>query len=95
MTKILNNAPDEHLPLVEKMQKSLKLTTKTNSNLLKEIALHEATKIKTAAPKPSYCYLHRKDGDSDFISTFLKELNDNVIRCTEFITINLRSSSRY
>ena len=95
MTKILNNAPDEHLPLVEKMQKSLKLTTKTNSNLLKEIALHEATKIKTAAPKPSYCYLHRKDGDSDFISTFLKELNDNVLRCTEFITTNLRSSSRY
>ena len=78
MTKILNNAPDEHLPLVEKMQKSLKLTTKTNSNLLKEIAQHEALKIKTSDPKPAYCYIYRKDGDTDFISTFLKELNDNV-----------------
>ena len=78
MTKVLNNAPDEHLQLVEKMQKTLKLTTKTNSNLLKEVAQHEALKIKTSSPKQPYCYIYRRDGDPDFISTFLKELNDNV-----------------
>ena len=60
------------------MQKTLKLTTKTNSNLLKEIANHEALKIKSQSPRPPYCYLYRKDGDSDFISTFLKDLGDSV-----------------
>ena len=65
------------------MQKTLKLTTKTNSNLLKEVAQHEALKIKTSSPKQPYCYIYRRDGDPDFISTFLKELNDNVSYETE------------
>jgi len=81
LTKILNNAPEEHVELVDKMAKSLKIVKKTNSNLLKELAIEEANKIKQSSPKPLYCVVHKKDGDSDFISTFLKELDDNDLLC--------------
>merc|ERR1712037_1062563 len=47
MTKLLNNGPEEHLDLVEKMQ-----------NLLKELAIFEAAKIK--ANKPEFCVVHKK-----------------------------------
>jgi len=79
LTKILNNAPEEHIDLVDKMQKTLKVTQKNNSNLLKELAAHEANKIKTISPKPLYCVVHRKEGDSDFINSFINHLNDNTI----------------
>ena len=78
LTKILNNAPEEHVELVDKMQKSLKVAQKSNSNLLKEIASFEVQKFKDISPKPLYCIVHRREGDSDFISTFLKELDDNA-----------------
>ena len=78
LTKILNNAPEEHIDLVDKMQKTLKVSQKNNSNLLKELAVYEAQKTKQTSPKPLYCVVHRKEGDSDFISAFIKELDDNV-----------------
>jgi len=77
LTKILNNAPEEHIDLVDKMQKTLKVSQKNNSNLLKELAVYEAQKTKQTSPKPLYCVVHRKEGDSDFISAFIKELDDN------------------
>eukprot|EP00092_Neocalanus_flemingeri_P032681 GFUD01035546.1.p1 GENE.GFUD01035546.1~~GFUD01035546.1.p1 ORF type:complete len:414 (+),score=163.75 GFUD01035546.1:43-1284(+) len=81
LTKILNNAAEEHIELVDKMQKSLKVAQKDNSNLLKELAVQEANKIKQSSPKPLYCIVHRKEGDSDFISAFLKELDENDMLC--------------
>jgi hypothetical protein len=45
------NGPEEHLDLVDKMQKSLKLAQKTTSALLKELALEEARKLKIADPQ--------------------------------------------
>jgi len=79
MTKILNNAPEEHIDLVDKMQKALKVAQKNTSNMLKELAAHEAQKIKSLSPKPLFCTVHRKEGDSDFISAFIKELDDNTM----------------
>ena len=78
LTKILNNAPDQHIQLVDKMQKSLKLSLKTNSNLLKEVAVHEACEVKKIEPKPSHHVVYKRDGDTEYINTFLKELDDNV-----------------
>ena len=40
--------------------------------MLKEIAMTEAAKLKDQNPK--FCFIHRKDGDIDFINTFLKEM---------------------
>lgn len=47
----LRNGPEDHLDLVEKMQKSLKMVSKTTSNLLKELAVREAREKKEQQPK--------------------------------------------
>ena len=80
LTKLLNNAPEEHIQLVDKMQKSLKISQKSNSNMLKEIAQSEAIVLKQQEPSPPYCFIHRKDGDSDFVNTFLKEMSESVCK---------------
>ena len=82
LTKVLNNAPEEHLQLVTKMQKSLKAAQRSSSSLLKEVAVVEARRAREEAK--GVVVLHRKDGDSDFINTFLKEINDQVIHSPEF-----------
>ena len=46
--------------------------------MLKEIARNEATVIKNMTPLPPFCFVHRKDGDIDFVNTFLKEMSDCV-----------------
>jgi len=79
MTRLLNNGPEEHLDLVEKMQKGLKVAQKNSSNLLKELATLEAAKIK--ADKPKFCVVHKKEGDGDFIAAFIKELDDSELLC--------------
>jgi len=79
LTVVLRNGPEDHLDLVEKMQKNLKLVTKTNSNLLKEVAVAEAEKLRKIEPKPEFAYFYRKDGDSDYISTLIKELEGYLI----------------
>jgi len=79
LTGVLRNGPEDHLDLVEKMQKSLKIVNKTNSNLLKEIAQTEAETRKKIQPKPSYLYFYRREGDPDYISTLLKELQDYLV----------------
>jgi len=79
LTETLRNAPDAHLDLVEKMQKSLKISTKTNSNLLKELALSEAHEKKSLGTKPSYLYFYRREGDNDYISTLTKELSEYLL----------------
>jgi hypothetical protein len=48
MNQYPRNGPEDHLDLVDKMQKSLKLVQKTTSTLLKELALEEARKLKIA-----------------------------------------------
>eukprot|EP00088_Acartia_fossae_P021768 TRINITY_DN2310_c0_g1_i4.p1 TRINITY_DN2310_c0_g1~~TRINITY_DN2310_c0_g1_i4.p1 ORF type:complete len:420 (-),score=85.59 TRINITY_DN2310_c0_g1_i4:487-1716(-) len=79
LTDTLRNGPDAHVDLVDKMQKTLKVSTKTNSNLLKEIALSEAKEKKLLEPKPSYAYFYRREGDNDYISVLTKELTDYLL----------------
>ena len=49
LPKLLNIAPEEHIQLVDKMQKSLKISQKSNSNMLKEIARRRWC---SASPRP-------------------------------------------
>jgi len=79
LTDTLRNGPDSHVDLVEKMQKSLKISTKTNSNLLKEIGASEAKEKLAMQPKPAYLYFYRREGDNDYISVLLKELSDFLV----------------
>jgi len=94
LVKILNNAPEEHVDLIDKMQRALKTSLKCSSNLLKEIAINEANRIKLLDPKPKFCVIHKKEGDSDFISSFLKELDDNEILCVLTVGDEKQSSGQ-
>ena len=58
------------------MQKSLKVSLKSNSNMLKELAVTEVKTFKELSPLPKYYFNHRKDGDIDYINTVLKEIGD-------------------
>lgn len=79
LTQVLKCCAEEQLDLVEKMQKSLKINTKTNSSLLKEIAVMEANNRKTISPKPDYLYFYRKEGDNDYISSLTRELDGFLV----------------
>lgn len=58
---------------MKKIQANQKQSQKALSNCLKELAVHEAAKLKAMSPQPKWYSIHRKDGtDTDFNSTFLK-----------------------
>ena len=61
------------------MQKTLKISKRSISSFQKEVAKYEASAIKDAQPLQSFCFIHRKDGDMDYINTFLTEIGDKVI----------------
>ena len=88
LTKVLNNAPEEHLQLVTKMQRSLKAAQRISSSLLKEVAAVEAMRAREEAR--GVVVVHRKDGDSDYINTFLKELNDQVLHSSRITPAQVR-----
>ncbi|XP_067003910.2 alanyl-tRNA editing protein Aarsd1 isoform X2 [Anabrus simplex] len=76
MTALLKNGPSLHAELVDKLQKSLKVTNKNLQSVLKDLAVMEASKLKSQVPLPSYFSLHRKEADSDFMSIFINEVGD-------------------
>ncbi|XP_031632208.1 alanyl-tRNA editing protein Aarsd1-B isoform X2 [Contarinia nasturtii] len=72
---ILKGGPQWHIELVKKIQINQKQNQKALSLCLKELAVHEAARLKLINPQPKWYSLHRKDGiDTDFISTFLKNV---------------------
>lgn len=73
LTVLLKNNPIEHSGLVQKLQQNIKVITKDLKTTLKDLAVYEAATFKKLKPEPKYYILHRKEGDSDFISIFLKE----------------------
>ncbi|XP_040567880.1 alanyl-tRNA editing protein Aarsd1-B [Lepeophtheirus salmonis] len=77
LTNLLKNRPLDHYSLIEKALTSCKNTKKINSNLLKELALFEAEKVKNMDPLPKYIIDHRKEGSSEYIGTFIKELTSD------------------
>ena len=87
LTKILNNAPEEHIQLVDKMQKTLKISKRSNSSFQKEVAKYEATAIKDAQPPQKFSFIHRKDGDMDYINTFLTEIGEKVSILLDFLSL--------
>ena len=69
------------------MQKTLKISKKSNSNFQKEVAKHEAAALSNAQPPLSFCFIHRKDGDMDYVNTFLTELGDKVYQHHDLFTL--------
>ncbi|RWS06580.1 alanyl-tRNA synthetase-like protein, partial [Dinothrombium tinctorium] len=76
LTALLNNESEQHVTLVEKMQKQMKLFQKNFLNVIRELAIHEAKYFISLEPKPVFYSLHRKEGQNDFISIFLNEVSN-------------------
>lgn len=70
------------MELLKKIQANEKSSRRTVSTCLKELAIHEANKLKAIDPQPKWYSLHRKDGiDTDFNSIFLRnapEIKNNA-----------------
>ncbi|CAB4004576.1 Alanyl-tRNA editing Aarsd1 [Paramuricea clavata] len=79
LTKILSCGPDEHVTMVDKLQKSLKAANKVNRSQLRELALLEAYKIKSGDKKEPYVCIHRDDADMEYMNTIANELKDQDI----------------
>ena len=54
------------------------VTTRRCAEWVAEQQKCEAVVLKQKEPVPQYCFIHRKDGDSDFVNTFLKEMSESV-----------------
>lgn len=79
LTALLKNGPAEHVQLVDKLQRSLKIANKNLQTVLRELAVHEAASIKQQVPTPVYYSLHRKEADSDFMSILINEVGDQSV----------------
>nr|CAD7395340.1 unnamed protein product [Timema poppensis] len=78
-TALLKGGPTDHVNLVDKLQKSLKLTNKNLQTVLKDLAVLEAEKLKRQDPLPKYYCLHRKEGDTDFMNVFINEVSNQKV----------------
>lgn len=76
---IFRNSPLDHVDLVDKLQKNTKLLNKNLQNVLKDLALLEAQKLKKCELKPKYFSMHRKEAEPDFMNIFIKELGETNI----------------
>lgn len=75
LTGILNNGPASHVELVDKLLKNVKLLNKNLQGLLKDVAVDDAVKLKSAEPKPKYFCLHWKYAEADIVNVFIREMN--------------------
>jgi len=77
MTKLLNNEPDQHAALVEKLQVNVKGLNKKLSNILKKVAVEQALLFLALNPRPKYYFHHSKEAEGDYIDLFLKTIKDD------------------
>lgn len=75
-TRLLRNGPEDHLDLVDKIQRSLKVAQKTTSGLFKELAVLEAQRLKNVSPQPAFGLFYRPDGDADYTAALVRELEE-------------------
>ncbi|EDO49058.1 predicted protein [Nematostella vectensis] len=74
LSKCLSCGPDEHTTAVERIQTSLRLANKSLKSQLREIAYLEASQIKSSLGGRTFIYIHRENGDMDYINTIVNEL---------------------
>jgi len=91
LTGLLKCGVEKHVELVDKLQKSLKLSQKNELNLIRDLALLEVQKFKLLEPRPSLLSLHRREEIPDFMSIIVNEIND--VEVTIFITMGDENSS--
>lgn len=83
--------PSQHVDLVDKLQKNIKITTKNLQSVLKSLIVFEVEKLKQLSPKPLFYSYHRKEAEADFLNSFVKEYGSPDILL--FLTIGDEKSS--
>ncbi|KAG1698527.1 Alanyl-tRNA editing protein Aarsd1-B [Nymphon striatum] len=80
LSTLLKSCPEDHVMLVEKCQKSVKLAQKSNSSLMKDLATLEGKNFKQIQPRPKHFFMHRNDIQPEFMNRVIKEISDpNII----------------
>eukprot|EP00794_Sanderia_malayensis_P009138 gene9138-10111_t len=81
LTKLLSNGPEEHVKMVERVQKNLKALQRNAKSHIREIAKLEAMQLLSDAKSQGYICKHREDGDMDYINVFSNEIKENNSNC--------------
>jgi len=76
LTGLLKGPPSEHAALVTKVQNAAKLAQKQATMLLRDVALMEANRFLSYEDRPSFMFLHRKEGDNEFMNIIVNQVND-------------------
>lgn len=76
LTKMLSTGPDEHPKAVDRIQSSFKSLNKTAKSQLKELAQLEGYQLKATRQAETYFYVHRENGDMEYMNTLVNELSD-------------------
>lgn len=85
--------PPTHIEMVQKLRDNLKANQRVITKVIKELAVHEADKVKRLTEPPKYYCLHRTDGiDSDFFSVFIRQLGNKEMFL--FLTSGDESSNK-
>lgn len=79
LTKMLSVGPDDHSTAVDRIQTSLKAVNKATKSQLKEIAQLEAYQLKATSQTKTYLYIHRENGDMDYMNALVNELSDQPL----------------
>ena len=82
MNTLLSSGPDDHLMIVEKINKSVKASLKSVQVLLKELAIKDAEEIKEKRLK--YFSKHRSETDPEYANTLIREIENT--NTTIFLT---------
>ena len=74
MNNLLSSGPDDHLTIVEKMNKSVKSYNKSVQLLLRELAIKDSELIREKQLK--YFSKHRNETDSEYANTLIREVEN-------------------
>lgn len=81
LNNLLRGPLEQHYELAEKAVKGFKGSSKTIQNLLRDIAVLEAEKLRLQADNGTHFIYHRREGDIDFLNALVKEINDESKVC--------------
>jgi len=79
LTKLLSVGPDDHPTAVDRIQNTLKSVNKITRSQLKELAQLEAYQLKTTSETRTYFYVHRENGDMEYMNALVNELSDQPL----------------
>ncbi|XP_019876140.2 alanyl-tRNA editing protein Aarsd1 [Aethina tumida] len=75
ITALLKGGPNEHVGLIDKLQKNVKTQSKNLQSVLKDMATFMANQLNETLPIPEYFIYHRSGAEPDFMNHFIRELD--------------------